>query len=234
MAIQIRNGKYEDFNPNKMVTGELAVVTSGDPASNTGRTLYVCFATGTVKRIVSYEDFQNEIQNATEDIQRSFTAELRSAIQNSIAATNAANVAQQAANEAAQAANAAAEAAGAYVLGDISEKTAAFEEASAISELLSGESMAILFGKVKKWINNFNESSLRNKGTVNDALTETTQFGIYVYSFDTTNAPDSGAGVIITLQMGNFFSLRLAITSSNKMYTSVYVPGQSYGTWEEK
>lgn len=151
MAIQHRHGDFKDFDPNKMVTAELAVVTSGDPASPTGRTLYICFAPGVVKRIVSYEDFENELQNATEEIQQAFTQEIRTAITNSIAATNAANEAKEAADLAAEAARKAAEAAGAYVLGDISGKTVKFTEAETRENINTGESTATMFGKIKKW-----------------------------------------------------------------------------------
>ncbi len=198
MAIQHRHGEFKDFDSNKMVTAELAVVTSGDPASPTGRTLYICFAPGIVKRIVSYEDFENELQNATEEIQQAFvtsgdpasptgrtlyicfapgivkrivsyedfenelqnateeiqqafTQEIRTAIENSIAATNAANEAKEAADLAAEAARKAAEAAGAYVLGDISEKTVKFTEAGGRENINTGESTATMFGKIKKW-----------------------------------------------------------------------------------
>ncbi|WP_283683267.1 hypothetical protein [Parablautia sp. Marseille-Q6255] len=151
MAIQHRHGDFKDFDPNKMVTAELAVVTSGDPVSPTGRTLYVCFAPGVVKRIVSYEDFENELQNATEEIQQAFTQEIRTAITNSIAATNAANEAKEAADLAAEAARKAAEAAGAYVLGDISGKTVKFSEAETRENINTGESTATTFGKIKKW-----------------------------------------------------------------------------------
>ena len=53
--------------------------------------------------------------------------------------------------QATEAANAAAEAARDYVLGDISEKTITFTEATERVDLESGESMATLFGKIKKW-----------------------------------------------------------------------------------
>lgn len=151
MAIQLRRGSYADFDPNKMLAGELAVVTSGDPASNTGRTLYVCFAPGIVKRIVSYEDFENELSAATEEIQEAFTGDIQAKIAACTAAITAANNAQASANEAAEAANAAAEAASAYILGDISNKTVTFSEADARENLSTGESTATLFGKIKKF-----------------------------------------------------------------------------------
>ncbi len=151
MALQNRYGEFKDFDPNKMVTAELAVVVSGDPASPTGRTMYVCFAPGVVKRITTYEDFENELQNATEEIRKEFTEDIQTAIENSIAATTAANAAKEAADRAAEAANAAAEAAGAYVLGDISDKTVNFAEAAARENIETGESTATVFGKIKKW-----------------------------------------------------------------------------------
>jgi len=151
MALQNRYGEFKDFDPNKMVTAELAVVVSGDPASPTGRTMYVCFAPGVVKRITTYEDFENELQNATEEIRKEFTEDIQTAIENSIAATTAANAAKEAADRAAEAANAAAEAAGAYVLGDISDKTVNFAEAAARENIATGESTATVFGKIKKW-----------------------------------------------------------------------------------
>ena len=37
MAIQNRRGNYEDFNPDELLAGEIAVVQEGDTASSTGR-----------------------------------------------------------------------------------------------------------------------------------------------------------------------------------------------------
>lgn len=169
MAIQNRRGAFADFDPAKMVPGELAVVLSGDPASDTGRTLYICFAPGVVKRIVSYEDFETELQNATEEIQEAFTADVQAAINNAIAATSAANAAQQAATLAAAAANEAATAANAYVLGDISSKTVTFQEAENRENINSGESTATLFGKIKKWFTDLGAAAF--KGVANNATT---------------------------------------------------------------
>ena len=168
VSIQLRIGEYADFAPPKLLPGELAVVLSGDPASNSGRTLYVCFAPGIVKRIVSYEDFENELQNATEEIQQSFTSDIQLAIQNAVNATNAANRAEEAANAAAEAANAAAEAAGAYVLGDISDKTVVFGQSAVRENIASGESTATMFGKIKKWL--LDLKSVAFSGSYNDLV----------------------------------------------------------------
>lgn len=108
MAIQHRRGRYEDFDPGKLLPGEIAVVLSGDPASSSGRSIYVCFQAGTVKRFTTYEDFQMEMQTATAEIQASFTESIRAATTAATEATRKANTAQDAAVQAAERANKAA------------------------------------------------------------------------------------------------------------------------------
>ena len=54
MAIQNRRGLYEDFDPSKMIEGELAVVKDGDPDSKDGASLYYSPTTGVVKRLSDY------------------------------------------------------------------------------------------------------------------------------------------------------------------------------------
>lgn len=56
MAIQNRRGQYTDFDPAKMVAGELAVVQSGDPNTSDGKAVYVAFQSGTSKRLATYDD----------------------------------------------------------------------------------------------------------------------------------------------------------------------------------
>ena len=50
MAIQNRRGIYGDFDPDKMLPGEIAVVTEGDPNTGTGARVYVyvCIKPGQV------------------------------------------------------------------------------------------------------------------------------------------------------------------------------------------
>lgn len=64
MAIQNRRGIYGDFDPDKMLPGEIAVVTEGDPNTGTGARVYVCIEPGYVVPIstdglgeVTAEDF---------------------------------------------------------------------------------------------------------------------------------------------------------------------------------
>lgn len=158
MAIQTRRGNYADFDPDKMLPGELATVTSGDPGAKDGRSVYACFAAGDVKRMATYEDMEENIDRATRDVQEAFSAQLTqkisqadTAISQAQSATSAANTAAQGANEARQEALDAAAAAESYVLGDISSKTVTFSEASSRANIKTGERTSTLFGKIKKW-----------------------------------------------------------------------------------
>lgn len=159
MALQNRYGDYSNFDPDKMVTGEIAVVVSGDPNSENGRSVYVCFAPGIVKRFTTYSDFESEIQNATEDVQNQFTEEIRltieSAVEETARATNAAEAAQTAAENAIEAAAAANAAAG----GDISNKTVTFSTSSNRELLTSGENTSGLFGKIAKWFSDLKNAA---------------------------------------------------------------------------
>jgi lysophospholipase L1-like esterase len=53
MAIQLRRGAYDGFDPAALLPGELAVVTSGDPCTQDGRAVYACVAAGDAKRVVT-------------------------------------------------------------------------------------------------------------------------------------------------------------------------------------
>lgn len=94
MAIQNRRGAYADFDPTKMVAGEVAVVQTGDPSADDGKAVYVAFNSGSVKRLATYEDMQQSIADATEDIAQN--------IENAVA--DDVEAAQQAAEQAQQAA----------------------------------------------------------------------------------------------------------------------------------
>ena len=82
MAIQNRRGAYADFDPQKMVAGEWAVVQSGDPNSTRGRAIYMAFDVGVIERMATYEDMQENIVNATSDVRAQFAQELTTAINN--------------------------------------------------------------------------------------------------------------------------------------------------------
>lgn len=86
MAIQNRRGDYNDFDPQKLVPGEWAVVLSGDPNSVRGKAVYMAFDIGDVERMATYEDMQENIESATTDIQAQFADELTQTITDANAA----------------------------------------------------------------------------------------------------------------------------------------------------
>ena len=64
MAITMRHGPYNKFDPQKLRTGESAVVTEGDPHASDGKAIYQCFSPGDVKRMATYEDMADQIEEA--------------------------------------------------------------------------------------------------------------------------------------------------------------------------
>ena len=65
MAIQMRRGLRQDFDPTQMVAGEWAVSVD---SSTSNRIVWMCFGAGAVKRMGTYEDFQAMIGEITDDI----------------------------------------------------------------------------------------------------------------------------------------------------------------------
>lgn len=102
MAIQSRRGAYGDFDPNKMLPGEWASVLKDDPKAQDGKSVYMCFSAGDVKRMATYEDMKDNIKEATGDVVQEVTEEYAGEIK---AATKAANDAASAAESATSAAN---------------------------------------------------------------------------------------------------------------------------------
>lgn len=102
MAIQSRRGAYGDFDPNKMLPGEWASVLKDDPKAQDGKSVYMCFSAGDVKRMATYEDMKDNIKEATGDVVQEVTEEYAGEIK---AATKAANDAASVADSAADAAN---------------------------------------------------------------------------------------------------------------------------------
>lgn len=146
MAIQSRRGAYRDFDPSKLLPGELAVVLSGDPDANSGRSVYICFDPGVVKRFTTYEDFETELDAATADIRAEFTAYLQNmidtavqqAVQDAVSAAGSADTAASAANTATSAANSAA--------------ARAEAAAKACEDLLDGTAVTTLQGQMEQVI----------------------------------------------------------------------------------
>lgn len=107
MAVQNRRGPYDDFDPNKMLPGEWACVTNGDPGASDGKSVYMCFEAGKVKRMATYDDMKDSINEAAGDIIGELTEEVNVATETANKAAETANTASQTANTAAQSANAA-------------------------------------------------------------------------------------------------------------------------------
>lgn len=68
MAIVMRQGEYGDFISSKMLPGEWAVVLADDPVVPDGKSVFIAFAAGDVKRMATYEDMKDLIGEATDDI----------------------------------------------------------------------------------------------------------------------------------------------------------------------
>lgn len=73
MALLMRGGAYEKFDPAKLRPREWAVVLSGDPQAKYGRAAYLCFGSGDVRMMATYEDAKDIILNATEQIREEFS-----------------------------------------------------------------------------------------------------------------------------------------------------------------
>lgn len=63
MAIQHRRGAYTNYDPTKLVPGEIAVVQSGDPIATDGKAVYIAITAGSAKRLILYDEAQGIIQN---------------------------------------------------------------------------------------------------------------------------------------------------------------------------
>lgn len=167
MAIQYRRGQFSDFDPSKLKPGEPAVVLSGDPDSTDGQSVYFCFNAGNVKRMATYDDMVQNIQNATQEIQEEFTAELQSTLQDAENQLGAMKTATQSATNAASSANQAA--------SDAEQATAAFEEAAAGTIINDNTPSNITVYSSSK-VENLLENILQENDVINSLTsTETTK-----------------------------------------------------------
>lgn len=98
MAIQNRRGAFKDFNPNKLQPGEWATVLTGDPNAKDGKSTYLGYGDGIVKRMATYEDMEENIDKATNEIVTELTTEVNKATSSDNAATTKANDATTKAN----------------------------------------------------------------------------------------------------------------------------------------
>lgn len=68
-TIQMRRGMKVAFNPDKMSPGEWAASTD---QNRKDQWIWMCFAPGVVKRLGTYEDFHDQIEEATIDIRNNY------------------------------------------------------------------------------------------------------------------------------------------------------------------
>ena len=62
-VIQFRSGAYADYDPAKMQAAEPAVVLSGDPDTEDGKSVRVAFGSGTDKRLLTEDDLPSPPSN---------------------------------------------------------------------------------------------------------------------------------------------------------------------------
>lgn len=77
MAILMRGGVYDDFDPNKLLPREFAVVLSNDTSTRDGKAIYICFGPGKVKRISTFEDMRDDMENAGAEVFEQYDAAFR-------------------------------------------------------------------------------------------------------------------------------------------------------------
>ncbi len=73
MAIQARRGPYSQFDATRLLPGEFAVVLSGDGSAQDGRSVYMCFSAGVVKRMAAYDDLYHQIEGIEGEITEDLT-----------------------------------------------------------------------------------------------------------------------------------------------------------------
>ena len=80
MAIQVRRGNYADFDPDKMLPGEWACVLASDPVVQDGKSVFICFSAGNVKRMATYDDMVQQFGDMTDDIVNQLTSQVNAVI----------------------------------------------------------------------------------------------------------------------------------------------------------
>lgn len=68
MAIRMRRGSRLNMDPAQLLPGEWAVCTSDAGESETGLAVYMCFASGDVRRVALVDDLAQAIADAVPDV----------------------------------------------------------------------------------------------------------------------------------------------------------------------
>lgn len=108
MAIQMRRGAYGNFDDSKLLPGEWAIVLQDDPSAQDGLAAYISFAAGTSKRIATWNDLLDWLNNNKPEVYAAFTTavdDARNAAESANINASAASAAADSANKAATSAN---------------------------------------------------------------------------------------------------------------------------------
>lgn len=76
VTIQHRRGKYADYDPSKVLPGELVVTQTGDPNTTDGEAAYIATRAGSVKRIPfasEVEDLKTRVDDVVEDAEEAIS-----------------------------------------------------------------------------------------------------------------------------------------------------------------
>lgn len=92
MAILMRRDDYEGFDPSKLRAGEWAVVMGDDPDTKDGKSVYMCFSAGNVKRMSTYEDMKDNMENLNNEMLEELTADVQKVIQQAAQMINEGNI----------------------------------------------------------------------------------------------------------------------------------------------
>lgn len=66
VKIQHRRGNYADYDPSKVLPGELVVTQADDPNSTDGEAVYIATTAGNVKQLATMQDMQSVVDTAIE------------------------------------------------------------------------------------------------------------------------------------------------------------------------
>lgn len=64
VKIQHRRGNYDDYDPSKVLPGEMVVTLANDPNAPDGRAAYIGTVSGHVKQLATVEDMESEVATA--------------------------------------------------------------------------------------------------------------------------------------------------------------------------
>lgn len=190
MAIQMRRGAYLDFDPSRMLPGELAVVLSGDDTTDTGKGIYICFSAGDVQRLSTYEEIVREINDALAD-----APEMAEMVTNAV---NAALIAHPEWTTTVQD--------GAVTVAKLNSNVTTFTEASSRTNIASGDSITTLWGKIKKWFTDLKAVAFSGAYTDVSGLTDKTgQLYVDILRANSfVNAKNPNNGVAVSLSTNDY------------------------------